>query len=246
MVKKAGDALATLGKIERKFDDQYNLQKETVSTYLTATRLEIIGAVSDERRCHLERTEEKLRAATDLIDSASKIEKKFATYFAEGVAQFTPEVAALKGSIERDLKKIKIFHSLSYIVAGFVFLVGVAAATYYRPVLDAWNKNEVEAAAVKSLTTAYAKQLADAEAKSKNLEASIERMKETEKQARADIQLEARESARKDVEKYRIKAFEKEAQKFQSQIESTNREIAWYKDKLSSQCRYFCFGSYSD
>lgn len=244
--KKSAIAVYQFDKLEKKFLEQFDVQKKTVQDYLDQTRKDIVSAAFDGHAVFEERVDKKLRAAERLIERADHLDSSFANYFANGVAHFLPEVERLKGSIERDLKKIKIFHAASYIVGGLVFLLGLAAVTYYRPVLDVWDKSQVATEATKAVTAAYAKELTQWQNKVKELEFADAIYKENEKRRLEEIRADVTRKAQAEVEGYRIKVFEKQAQRYQKEIEEMSRGIGYLKHKLSEQCRFFCFGDYDD
>lgn len=243
--EKSSSALKRFDDLEKKFLGSLDVQKKTVEEYLTRTRQEIISAAFAGHDAFEERVDKKLRAAERLIERANNLDSSFANYFTNGVQHFLPEVERLKGSIERDLRKIKIFNGLAYAMGGLVFLLGIAAVTYYRPVLDLWDKNQVATAATKSVTEAFSKQLTEAQNKLHDLEYKAATAKRNNDDALQAIKDEAKLDAQKEVENYRIKAFEKASQRYEKDIEAANRYIGNLKQRLAEGCRFFCTGDYS-
>jgi hypothetical protein len=246
LAKNSEVALRHFGELEKKFLGSFDVQKSTVKEYLEQTHQAIVSGAFKGYDLFEERAEKKLRAAERLIERADHLDSSFANYFTNGVQHFLPEVERLKGTIENDLKKIKIFNGISYAVGGLVFLLGIAAVTYYRPALELWDKSQVATAATKSVTEAYSKELTAAQNQVNELESKFAKLKQDEERRIEEIRIDEKLKAREAIENYRIKSFEKQAQRYQKEIEESSFVIGHLQKKLAANCRFFCFGDYDD
>lgn len=71
------------------------------------------------------------------------------------------------------------------------------------------------AAATKSVTEAYSKELTAAQNQVQGLESKLARLKQDEERRIEEIRVDEKLKAREAIENYRSKAFEKQAQRYQ-------------------------------
>lgn len=233
--QRSDAALRRFDELEKKFLGSFDVQKSTVKEYLDQTHKSIVSAAFEGYDHFEERADKKLRAAERLIERADQLDSSFANYFSSGVQHFLPEVERLKGTLENELKRYKLFHGISLAIGGVLFLLGIAAVTYYRPTLELWDKSQVATAATKSVTEAYAKELMAAQKKAQDLELQIE-----------GIRVAERRKAQEEVENYRIKVFESQAKRYLRELEDAATTVGSLKRKLAANCRFFCFGDFSE